>query len=91
MVSAGKGFRIAEHVFDVALDSYPLPDIQLDASAVTNSDKENTVTAVARDASFRNVAKNVGLNHAFELTGEKIESGFAMYHQAGGGVGSTGL
>lgn len=87
MVSAGKGFPDRRaRLCDVALDSYPLPDIQLDASTVANSDQENTVTAVARDASFRNVAKNVGLNHAFELTGEKIESGFAMYHQAGGGV-----
>ena len=44
------------------------------------------VRAPAGPARFTNVAANIGLTHAYQVSSEPLESGFAMYHQTGGGV-----
>lgn len=87
MVSADSGFPgRSARLCDLSLESYPLPDIQLDTDPVPQSSDGNTPAVVATPAAFRNVAQEIGLNHTFKLAPEKIDSGFAMYHQAGGGV-----
>ena len=35
---------------------------------------------------FTNVADQLGINHRYQLASSPLDSGFAMYHQAGGGV-----
>ncbi len=87
MVSANSGFPDrSARLCDLSLESYPLPDMQLGTAPVTEAIDGETLAAVANPAAFRNVAHDVGLKHTFELAPEKIDSGFAMYHQAGGGV-----
>ena len=87
MVAEKSGFPDQSvRICGLSLDTYPLPDIQLgkveEASRIAGKAAETT----ANPAAFRNVADEVGLKHTFELAPEKIEAGFAMYHQAGGGV-----
>ena len=87
MVAEKSGFPgQSVRICGLSLDTYPLPDIQLgkveEASRIAGKAAETT----ANPAAFRNVADEVGLKHTFELAPEKIEAGFAMYHQAGGGV-----
>ncbi len=37
-------------------------------------------------ARLTNVAAKIGLKHTYQVSSEPVESGFAMYHQTGGGV-----
>lgn len=55
-----------------------------------NSDKPTQLdsTLLVSDAPpmFTNVADQLGINHRYQLASSPLDSGFAMYHQAGGGV-----
>ena len=87
MVADKSGFPDQSvRICGLSLDTYPLPDIQLDESEEASSIDGNLAETIASPAAFRNIADEVGLQHAFMLAPEKIEAGFAMYHQAGGGV-----
>ena len=87
MVAEGTGFPgQSARICGLSLDKYPLPDIQLERVQPMDSPSGNPVAMNVSPAAFRNVAEEMGLNHTFELDLEKIEAGFAMYHQAGGGV-----
>ncbi|MGC6550947.1 MAG: FG-GAP-like repeat-containing protein [Rubripirellula sp.] len=67
---------------------YPLPDLNQLRTAINGAEKtyptgDGISEAVAV---FKNVASEKGLHHQFLLSTSELESGFAMYHQAGGGV-----
>ncbi|MGI9470917.1 MAG: FG-GAP-like repeat-containing protein [Rubripirellula sp.] len=70
----------------VQLDTYPLPNIEIDVKVADATSNAPSVALKASPSVFRNVAGDYGLRHTFEVAGEPLESGFAMYHQAGGGV-----
>ncbi|MDB4749275.1 FG-GAP-like repeat-containing protein [Rubripirellula sp.] len=87
MVAAESGFPDRSvRICGLSLDSYPVPEIQLDTVSGVEVNDGSAIAIAVTPAEFRNVAREVGLKHAFELAPEKIDSGFAMYHQAGGGV-----
>lgn len=87
MVAEKSGFPDQSvRICGLSLDTYPLPDIQLEKVEGASSIAGTAVATSASPAAFRNVADEVGVEHTFKLAPENIEEGFAMYHQAGGGV-----
>ena len=70
------------------INLFPLPELG-ELTQVVNQNKLalNLATKIS-DATpaFNNVAKKLGVDHQYKLATTPIESGFAMYHQAGGGV-----
>jgi len=88
LVQTGKSFPDrAARICQMDLAAYPLPNLAAlrDSPLVGPIDRARSVSQPV-PAKFTNVAAEVGLTHAYALSSEPIESGFAMYHQAGGGV-----
>lgn len=73
---------------EMDLEQYALPrmDAFIDPLAASNQPINPISKASDSIAIFHNIAPNAGMTHRYQLSAEPIDSGFAMYHQAGGGV-----
>ena len=88
LVASGDGFpNRASRLANTSLDAFPLPNVESISShdAAATNDRD-WIEEKPHPASFSNVAGEIGLAHSYRLASTDIDSGFAMYHQAGGGV-----
>lgn len=66
---------------------FPLPEITPDEQLLARGKRFDLgVTGAPEVARFKNVAGELGLNHAFHVAKEPNEYGFAVYQSIGGGV-----
>ena len=87
LVAAQEGFpNQASRICGIGLDQFPLVKLEIARRVVSSSASAVQPSNPAPAPIFRNIASSVGLNHSFQVTPEPLENGFAMYHQAGGGV-----
>ena len=88
LVAAGTSFpdRPAR-ICQMDRTAFPLPDVESmrESSVAQSIDPVRSAPQTGRPH-FTNVAAEIGLTHKYELSSEPLESGFAMYHQTGGGV-----
>jgi tetratricopeptide (TPR) repeat protein len=88
LVEAGNAFpSSSQRVCEMQLAAFALPDLErLGRSAPVRSPAASRSVAQLSTPRFRNAAEEVQLAHTYELASKPVESGFTMYHQAGGGV-----
>ena len=66
---------------------FPLPKLEeLAENVVPVGTNQNAGTVSQSLPRFNDISNRIGVNHQYKLATSPIESGFAMYHQAGGGV-----
>jgi tetratricopeptide (TPR) repeat protein len=87
LVASDSGFPDrTERICGFRLDEYPVPNFKNLASSAATPTQKPKVWTDEQPISLANVAEQIGLTHAYRIAPEDRESGFAMYHQAGGGV-----
>ena len=88
LVAAGTSFPDQQaRICKMNIDDYPMPDL----SKFAANNQKSAVTTIKdpgppTPAFFRNIANRVGIAHAYEVSAQKLQTGFAMHNQTGGGV-----
>lgn len=87
LVNAKQSFPTqASRLCGMSLDAYPLPDFQVAFRSSAVATKPQRTLQQAAAVSLRNIADQIGLDHAYQVASEQQDDGFAMYQQTGGGI-----
>ena len=67
---------------------FPLPKLEELRKGLSKDSTSINLAGTVSDSLplFKNVAKQMNIGHQYQLASTPLDSGFAMYHQAGGGV-----
>ncbi len=80
--------NISVRLCEMDRDQFALPSMEAFGDPLVPSPHPENLSFESSEVIpiFRNIASAAGITHQFQLATKPIESGFAMYHQAGGGV-----
>ena len=88
LVATGTSFPDqAMRICGMKFEDYPLPEVSRFASK-TNAASGGPIkdTGPLAPAAFTDIASQIGIEHTYEVSANKLENGFAMHNQTGGGV-----
>ncbi len=73
------------HLCGLKLESYPLPDIQVEAAIASQPSRSSSENRPVYQSAFENVASKIGLRHTYYTAVEPKDRGFPIYQTFGGG------
>lgn len=87
LVAANQAFPApSQRRCEIDLNEFPLPDIKVAAVVANPSRRPPPARQELTAASFKNIAAEVGLDHAYQVAAAAQKNGFAIYQTYGGAV-----